>query len=122
MTRSVAMLACLALRSGAAVPLEGQGRKLYFGVAAGINFAKWTGDDVGSGAERRTAFHGGGTVGLDLSQAFSLQSGLSYSQEGTGADLGGGVSGAIKATPTSRTPSSPSPPVSVSDLPLLLTA
>jgi hypothetical protein len=76
--------------------VEGQGRKVHFGVAAGINFAKWTGDDVGSGAERRTAFHGGGTVSLDLSQAFSLQSGLIYSQEGTGADLGGGVNGAIK--------------------------
>jgi hypothetical protein len=86
----------LALLAGASTEGVAQGRRPYFGVVAGINFAKWTGSDVGSGSKRRTAFHGGGTVGIPLSQAVTIQSGLMYSQEGTGADLGGGVSGSIK--------------------------
>lgn len=96
MKRLVAILLGLALLSGATLPAEAQGRKARLGVVAGINFAKWTGNDVGSGAERRTAFFGGGTVSLGLSEAFTLQSGLAYSQEGTGANLGGGITGAVK--------------------------
>jgi hypothetical protein len=77
------------------VPAHGQGRKLHLAAVGGVNFATWTGDDVGSGAERRTGFHAGGTLGLDLSQAITVQTGLIYSQEGTGAQAGG-VSGSVK--------------------------
>jgi hypothetical protein len=90
------LVAGLAVLAIAAPEAAAQGHRPYVAVVAGINFAKWVGDDVGPGSERRTAFHGGGLVGLGLSPALSLQSGLVYSQEGTGADLGGGVSGSVK--------------------------
>jgi len=70
--------------------------RLHVGVTGGINFATWRGSDVGSGATRRTGFHAGGVVTHDLSEALSIQTGLVYSQEGSGADLGGGLTGEIK--------------------------
>jgi hypothetical protein len=75
---------------------EAQAKKFEFGLEAGLNFATWTGDDVGSGASRRTGFFGGGVVTLNLSPSFALQSGVIYSQEGTGVDAGGGISGSFK--------------------------
>ncbi len=71
-------------------------KRVHFGVEGGINFATWHGSDVGSGAKRRTGVHAGATVMTKLNQAFTLRSGVRYSQEGTGADLGAGVTGSIK--------------------------
>ena len=87
----------LAFLVGIAVtPMTAQTKKVQFGVTGGVNFATWTGDDVGSGAKRRTGFTGGGMVTMSLSPAAAVQTGLRYSQEGTGADLGGGISGSFK--------------------------
>ena len=77
-------------------PVAAQAKKVEFGIEAGLNFATWTGDDVGGGASRRTGFFGGGVVTLNLSPSFALQSGVIYSQEGTGVDAGGGITGAVK--------------------------
>jgi hypothetical protein len=95
MKRLVGIQLGLVLLAATALPAQGQGRKLHLAAVGGVNFAKWTGSDVGSGAERRTGFHAGGQVGVDLSEAFSIQSGLIYSQEGTGAS-GGGLNLAVE--------------------------
>ena len=95
MRRPTSLVACLFFVALAAAPVSAQS-KPAFGVTAGVNFATWTGDDVGNGAKRRTGFTGGGMVTLGLSPAIALQTGLRYSQEGTGADLGGGISGSFK--------------------------
>jgi outer membrane protein with beta-barrel domain len=71
-------------------------RRVHLGVDGGLTFATWHGSDVGSGATRRTGIHAGATLTAKLNQGFSLRTGASYSQEGTGADLGAGVTGAIK--------------------------
>jgi hypothetical protein len=87
----------LAFLVGIAVtPTAAQTKKVHFGVTGGANFATWTGSDVGSGAKRRTGFTGGGMVTMHLSPAAAVQTGLRYSQEGTGADLGSGISGSFK--------------------------
>ncbi|HSE68924.1 MAG TPA: outer membrane beta-barrel protein, partial [Gemmatimonadales bacterium] len=70
-------------------PAMAQGKKIRFGVTGGVNFATWTGDDVGTGLKRRTGFNGGGIATMELSPALAVQTGLLYSQEGTGADFGG---------------------------------
>ena len=95
MKRLVGIQLGLVLVAAMVVPAHGQGRKVHLAAVGGVNFATWTGDDVGSSAERRTGFHAGGTIGLDLSQAITLQTGLIYSQEGTGAQAGG-ISGSVK--------------------------
>jgi hypothetical protein len=84
------------LAAGVAQPISAQAKRPRFGVVGGLNFAKWTGDDVGSGAETRTGFHAGGVITVDLSPSLGIQSGLVYSQEGTSADFGGGVTGKIQ--------------------------
>jgi hypothetical protein len=96
MTRLRQLLLALLLAVLLAPPaLAQKSKKLHFGVTGGINFATWRGSDVGPGATRRTGFHAGGVVTNDLSEAFSIQTGLVYSQEGSGANLGGGVTGSI---------------------------
>lgn len=54
---------------------------VQFGVKAGVNFAKLTGDDV-EDADGRTGFHIGGVVEIPVSEKFSVQPELVYSQQG----------------------------------------
>jgi Outer membrane protein beta-barrel domain len=90
------VLGTLLLAAVAPVGVAQAQRRAHIGVTAGVNFATWHGNDVGSGAKRRTGIHAGGTLSTKLNQAFSFSTGVIYSQEGTGADLGSGVTGAIK--------------------------
>ena len=85
------LLSLMVAHSGSA-----QRHRPRFSVVGGVNFATWRGSDVGSGATTRTAVHAGALATLDLNRAVSIQSGLVYSQQGTGADVGGGVTGTIK--------------------------
>lgn len=54
---------------------------VQFGVKAGVNFAKLTGDDV-EDADGRTGFHVGGVAEIPVSEKFSVQPELVYSQQG----------------------------------------
>lgn len=54
---------------------------IQFGVKAGVNFAKLTGDDV-EDADGRTGLHIGGVVEVPISEKFSVQPELIYSQQG----------------------------------------
>jgi hypothetical protein len=67
-----------------------------FSVVGGVNFAKFRGSDVGSGVTTRTGFHLGGLVTAAATPSLAFQTGLVYSQEGTSADAGGGLTGAVK--------------------------
>lgn len=96
MTRLTELLVVAALTAGVAPALSSQATRPTIAVVGGLNFAKWRGDDVGSGAETRTGFHAGGMVTLGLGPSLALQSGLVYSQEGTSADAGGGVTGTVQ--------------------------
>jgi len=64
-------------------------QRIRIGPVAGVNFATWTGNDVGSGATRRTGVHAGIMVTGELGRIFALQTGALYSQEGTGVELPG---------------------------------
>ncbi len=55
--------------------------EIKFGVKAGVNFAKLTGDAV-EDADGRTGFHIGGVVEIPVSEKFSVQPELLYSQQG----------------------------------------
>jgi hypothetical protein len=65
------------------------------GPLAGINFAKFGGDDVGD-VDTRTGFQAGLFAVLPLSRFLALMPSVSYSQEGTAVNPGGGVSGSFK--------------------------
>lgn len=71
-------------------------KKVSVGPVAGVNFAKWGGDDVGEGQTSRTGFHGGLLLTAELGRHFDVQTGAIYSQEGTGADFSGGISATFK--------------------------
>ncbi|OAB78166.1 porin family protein [Cochleicola gelatinilyticus] len=51
------------------------------GAKAGVNFAKLTGDDV-EDADGRTGFHVGGLVEIPVTEKFSIQPEVLYSQQG----------------------------------------
>lgn len=59
--------------------------EIQFGVKAGVNFAKLTGDDV-EDADGRTGLHFGGVVEIPISEKFSIQPELVYSQQGLQQD------------------------------------
>lgn len=64
---------------------------------AGVNFATWSGDDVGDGLSRRTGFQAGLMVTTGLSRMASVELGAIYSQEGTSVETNpAGTSGSIK--------------------------
>ena len=72
-------------------------KRVTVGPVAGVNFATWSGSDVGDGAKRRTGFHAGLMLNADLDRIFGIQTGAAYSQEGTGVDVvGSTVEGTIK--------------------------
>ncbi|WP_432410410.1 porin family protein [Rasiella sp. SM2506] len=58
-----------------------QAQDIRFGAKAGVNFAKLTGDAV-EDADGRTGFHIGGLVEFLISEKFSVQPELIYSQQG----------------------------------------
>jgi len=65
------------------------------GVYGGVNFAKFGGDDVGD-VDTRTGFQAGAFASIPLGRIVSLVPGVAYSQQGTGVDVGGGISGTFK--------------------------
>ncbi len=62
---------------------------IQFGVKGGVNFAKITGDDV-ENADGRTGIHFGGVAEIPVSEKFSVQPELLYSQQGLQEDVVGG--------------------------------
>lgn len=58
------------------------------GFKAGVNFASLAGDDT-EGLDGRTSFHVGFTVDFEISDQFSLQPELIYSNQGATFDAGG---------------------------------
>jgi hypothetical protein len=75
-------------------PVAAQNRPTV-GVYGGVNFAKFGGDDVGD-VETRTGFQAGAFASIPLGRIVSLMPGVAYSQQGTGVDIGGGVTGTFK--------------------------
>jgi hypothetical protein len=74
-------------------------QKLSFDVGpmVGPVFATWRGADVsGSGAKFRTSFAVGGFATINLNKHFAIEPQVLYAQKGTGADVGGGVTGTFK--------------------------
>lgn len=62
---------------------------VMFGAKAGVNFAKLTGDDV-EDADGRTGLNLGFVAELPISEKFSLQGEVVYSQQGLQEDFEGG--------------------------------
>ncbi|WAC02883.1 porin family protein [Lacinutrix neustonica] len=60
-----------------------------FGLKAGVNFAKLTGDDV-ENADGRTGIHFGVVAEIPVSDVFSIQPEVLYSQQGLQEDFTGG--------------------------------
>ncbi|CAM1345362.1 porin family protein [Tenacibaculum amylolyticum] len=58
-------------------------QSVKFGVKAGLNFATVNGDDVGTNVDPRTGFHAGGVAELKLTDKFSIQPELLFSQLGS---------------------------------------
>ncbi len=65
-------------------------RVAMIGPMAGVNFAKFGGDDV-SGVDSRTGFQLGLFGSFPLGKFVALQPSVAYSQQGTSLDPGGGV-------------------------------
>ena len=60
--------------------------QIKFGIKAGANFSKFSGDDAkygGASPKFRTGFAGGGLVNIGLNEMFSVQPEVLYSMEGT---------------------------------------
>jgi hypothetical protein len=82
--RPIYGIALCALAALAAQPAAGQTR---FGLRAGVNFAKLTGDDVDSDAlDSRTGLVAGGFMEAPFAEIVSLQLGAQYSQKGASAE------------------------------------
>lgn len=62
-------------------------QSVKFGAKAGINFSSFTGDDT-EGLNSRTGFHVGGVAELKLTDEFSLQPELLYTELGAKGDEG----------------------------------
>jgi hypothetical protein len=77
-----------------AAPVSAQDRAVA-GFYGGVNFAKFGGDDV-SNVDTRTGFQAGVFASFPLGKMIALMPGVAYSQEGTGVDVGGGVTGTFK--------------------------
>lgn len=58
-------------------------QSVKFGIKAGANFATVKGDNVGSNIDSRTGFHAGGVAELKLTDKFSIQPELLFSQLGS---------------------------------------
>lgn len=72
-------------------------KRVSIAPVVGVNFATWTGKDVGSGATHRTGVHAGLLVTTELGRVFAFQTGALYSQEGTGVELSGtNITGTFK--------------------------
>lgn len=76
--KKLMLFAAVAVFGFAKVQAQGE---IQFGAKAGVNFAKLTGDAV-EDADGRTGFHIGGLVEIPISEKFSVQPELVYSQQG----------------------------------------
>ncbi len=76
--KKLMLFAAIAVFGFAKVQAQGE---IQFGAKAGVNFAKLTGDDV-EDADGRTGFHIGGLVEIPISEKFSVQPEIVYSQQG----------------------------------------
>ena len=95
--RRLAMVAItLVVAASAAGAVAAQRAKPRIMAIGGLNFARLTGRDAGSGIKTRTGVHGGALVTVALAPSIAVQSGLFYSQEGTSGDAGYGITVAIK--------------------------
>ncbi|WP_298238199.1 porin family protein [uncultured Algibacter sp.] len=65
---------------------------IRFGVKAGVNFANFTGDDTDN-LSSRTGFHFGGIVNIPISDAFSVQPEVLYSDQGAEYTMSEGYDG-----------------------------
>ena len=85
--KKLIVMAAVAVFGFANVQAQGE---IQFGAKAGVNFAKLTGDAV-EDADGRTGFHVGAIVEIPVSEKFSVQPELVYSQQGLQSkyDIGG---------------------------------
>ncbi|TRW24705.1 PorT family protein [Flavobacterium zepuense] len=74
-----------------AIGFTAKAQETKLGVKAGVNFANFTGDVEGS--KSRTGFNAGFVAEFKLSENFSIQPELLYSQQGTRFEESGSVSG-----------------------------
>lgn len=79
----------------ALIGFNANAQSVDFGVKAGVNFASVSGDDTDD-LKSRTGFHFGVTAGLAVSDNFSVQSGLIYSQQGAEYEASEGYDGSYK--------------------------
>jgi Outer membrane protein beta-barrel domain len=91
MRRTSALVLALPLL---AAPLPAQTRAAV-GAFAGVNFAKFGGDDVGS-VQTRTGIQVGAFAAIPLGRLLSVVPAVTYSQEGTDVNAGGGITGTFK--------------------------
>ncbi|HMR93193.1 MAG TPA: porin family protein [Chitinophagaceae bacterium] len=63
------------------------GAQAKFGAKAGLNLANWSGSDA-DGAKMKIGFHFGGLVNLAVSESFSIQPELQFSNQGIKSDDG----------------------------------
>jgi len=87
---SVLLTLLLPLVAQAQQPVAPQGAVI--GPFGGINFAKFGGSDVGP-VDTRTGFQAGIFASFPIGKFVAIAPSVSYSQEGTSVDVGGGVSG-----------------------------
>lgn len=90
LARSLLLSLLLPLVARAQQPIAPQGAVI--GPFGGINFAKFGGSDVGS-VDTRTGFQAGIFASFPIGKYVAIAPSVSYSQEGTSVDVGGGVSG-----------------------------
>jgi len=69
-----------------AIGFTAKAQDIKYGIKAGVNFATLTGDDVPEELESRTGFHVGAVAEFKLTEQFSIQPELIYSQQGTKFD------------------------------------
>ena len=76
--KKITLLVIVVLVSGSIYAQD----QIKFGLKAGVNFANLVGDDI-DGAETRVGLNLGGLVEIPVSEKFSFQPELAYSQYGT---------------------------------------
>jgi hypothetical protein len=80
-------LLTLALLAGAATAVQAQSQRVYFGLKAGVSFARFVGGDVPDNNLIRTQYRvglsGGGLAEVSLAQHWAVQPELLYTSKGT---------------------------------------
>lgn len=70
----------------------GQAQEIRMGAKGGVNFATFSGDDLGD-VKYRTGFHIGGLVEIPISEKFAVQPEILYSAQGAEYDESGTILG-----------------------------